>query len=75
MKSEPPTPTTPNLPTKIVPINIARLKLSGKSPMDLGIPPFLIKIMLESNSLKSTMLVGRLGVEPQITSFEKCKIN
>ena len=34
----------------------------GKFPMDLEIPPLSIKIMLESNPLKSTMLVGRLGV-------------
>ena len=53
---------TPNLPTKIVPTNIARLKLSGKSPMDVRIPPLQIKIMLESDPPKSTMLVGRLGV-------------
>ena len=30
--------------------------------MGLGIPPLNIKIMLESNPLKSTMLVGRLAV-------------
>ena len=30
---------TPNLPTDIVPTNIARVKLSGKSPMGLRIPP------------------------------------
>ena len=30
---------TPNLPTNIVPTNIAWLKLSGKSPMDMRIPP------------------------------------
>ena len=30
---------TPNLPTSISPTNIARLKLSGKSPVGLGIPP------------------------------------
>ena len=53
---------TPNPPTNIVPTNIARVKLSGKSPMGLGIPPLRIKIMLESNPLKSTMLIGRLGV-------------
>ena len=29
----------PNLPTNIVPTNIARLKLSGRSPMDMRIPP------------------------------------
>ena len=31
--------STPNLPTKITPTKIARLKLSGKSPTGLGIPP------------------------------------
>ena len=30
--------------------------------MGLGISPLKFKIMLESNPLKSTMLVGRLGV-------------
>ena len=30
---------TPNPPTNIVPTNIARLKLSRKSPMGLSIPP------------------------------------
>ena len=30
--------------------------------MDMRIPPLKSKIMLESNPLKSTMLVGRLGV-------------
>ena len=44
------------------PTNIAWLKLSGNSPMGLIIPPRWIKIMLESNPLRSTMLVGRLGV-------------
>ena len=29
----------PNLPTNIIPTDIARLKPSGKSPMGLGIPP------------------------------------
>ena len=54
--------TTPNLPTNIVPTNIAGVRLYGKSPMGLGISPLSMKIMLESNPLKSTMLVGRLGV-------------
>ena len=53
---------TPNLPTNITPTNIAWLRLSGKFPMDMRIIPLRIKIMFESNSLKSTMLVGRLGV-------------
>ena len=54
--------TTPNLPTNIVPTNIAWLKLSEKFPMDMRIPPLKHNIMLESNPLRSTMLVGRLGV-------------
>ena len=35
---------TPNLPTNIIPTNIAWLKLSGKLPMGLGIPPLLMNI-------------------------------
>ena len=53
---------TPNPPTNITPTNIAWLKVSGKSPMGLGIPPLNNNIMLESNPLKSTMLVRRLAV-------------
>ena len=53
---------TPNLPTNIVPTDIARVKVSGKSPMDMRIPHLYIKIVLESNLPKSTMLVGGLGV-------------
>ena len=30
--------------------------------MDMRIPPLQIEMMLETNPLKSTMLVGRLGV-------------
>ena len=52
---------TPNPPTNIVPTNIARVKLSGKSPMNLGIPPLETKVRLESDPLKPTMLVGRVG--------------
>ena len=54
---------TTNLPTTdITPTKIAWLELPVRSPMGLGIPPLWIKIMLESNPLKSKMLVGRLGV-------------
>ena len=53
---------TPHLPTNIIPTKIARFKLSGKFPMGLGMPPLKIKIMLESNPLKSIMLVRRLAV-------------
>ena len=59
---------TPDLPTNIVPTNIAWLKLSGKFPVDMRIPPLNIQIMLESNPPKPTMLVGRLGVDMFIES-------
>ena len=55
---------TPNLPTKIIPTKTAWLKLSGRFPMGLGIPPLNIKILLESNPLKSRILVRRLAVFP-----------
>ena len=55
-------PPTPSLPTNISPTKLAWLKLSGKFPMGLEIPPLNVKIVLESNPLKSIMLVGRLGV-------------
>ena len=57
---------TPNLPTNIVPTNISGLKLSGNFPMGLGIPTLKTKIMLESNPLKPTMLVGRQAVSLMI---------
>ena len=60
---------TPNLPTNIIPTKIARVNFYGKFPMGLGIPPLRIKIMLESNPLKSTMLVGRLGVNNKRNSM------
>ena len=55
---------TPNLPTKITPIKIAWFKFSWKCPMCLGIPPLKlkIKIVLESNPLKSRVLARRLAV-------------
>ena len=52
----------PNPPTNITPTNIAWLKLSGESPMDIIISPLKIKIMLESNPPKSIMLVEKLGI-------------
>ena len=33
----------------------------------MRVPPLKIKIMLESNALKSTMLVGRLGVQGRVS--------
>ena len=56
---------TPNLPTKKLPTKIPWLKLSGKSPMGLGIPPRRIKILLESKPPKSRILVGtEIGCSP-----------
>ena len=54
--------TTPNLPTKIILTKIAWLKLSGRSPMDMRIPPLEIKIFLESSPLKSRIVVRRLAI-------------
>ena len=41
----------PNLPTKIIPAKICRLKISGRFPMDMRIQPLNIKTMLESNPM------------------------
>ena len=59
--------TTPNLPTKNLPAKIAWLKFCGKLSMDIRIPPLNIKIMLESNPLKSRILVRRLGVRATVS--------
>ena len=48
---------TPNLPTKIIPVKICRLGIITRIPMDMRIPPLKIKILLESNPLKSRILV------------------
>ena len=53
---------TPDLPTNIIPAKIAWLKSSWKSPMDMRTPPLQIKILLESNPLRSRILVRRLAV-------------
>ena len=52
----------PDIPAKNLPTKIARLKLSGKCPMGMRIPPLKLKIMLESSPLKSRVLVRRLAV-------------
>ena len=43
-------------------IKIRWLNISGRFPMDMRIPPHRIKILLESNPLKSRILVRRLAV-------------
>ena len=52
--------TTPSLPTRTIPAKICCLRISGKLPVDIRILALKIKIMLESNPLKSRSLVRRL---------------
>ena len=58
----PRTDRTASLHTKHPQTMIRRLKLSGKFPMGLGVPPLRIKIRLNSNPLESRILVRRLAV-------------
>ena len=67
--TESPRRLTPNLPTKIVPAKICRLRNYGEFPMDMRIPPLNIKIMLESNHLKSRILVRRLAVQNRLVAL------
>ena len=63
---------TPSLPTKNLSTKICWLKISGISPMGLGIPSLNIKIMFESNSLKSRISAGRLGVRERVFKYYMC---
>ena len=56
------TTNTPSLPTNIIPTNIACVKLSGRFPVDMRIPPLKIKILLESDPPITRVLVRRLAV-------------
>ena len=51
---------TPNLPTKIFPTKISEFKLSGKSPMDLGIPPLLPESNKPSEIQNLSTQIGRI---------------
>ena len=62
---EPKELSTPNLPTNIVPVLTLLDSSFPENP--LRIPLLIIKITLESNPLKSTMLVGRMGVANEWT--------
>ena len=64
-----PSLATPDLPTKIIPTTIRRLKLSRKLPLDRRIPPLKIKIPIESNPLNSRILVRRLALCLQNYTF------
>ena len=46
----------PNLPTKIIPTKTRWLKDSGEFPMDMRVPPLRLKVLHESNPLKSRIL-------------------
>ena len=56
----------PNLPE--IPAKTCLLKASGKFHMDMKIPTLNIKILLESNPLKSRILVRRLAVSPKLSA-------
>ena len=64
----------PILPAKMVPARIPWLKLSGKFPLDMGvrIPPLGINILLESNPLKSRILVRSLAVREVSSPHPHC---
>ena len=51
----------PNRPMKNLPTKVRCLKISGKFPMGLGIPPLEFKTLLESNPPKSGILARRLA--------------
>ena len=51
-----------SLHTRRLQAKIRRLRLSANATISLGIPPLKTKIMLESNPLKSRILVRRLAV-------------
>ena len=70
-QAPPPMDGTPNLPAKIVPTKTPWLKLSGRFPMDLRIPPLKLKILLESSPLKSRILVRRLAVKGLDRSLQR----
>ena len=50
----------------IIPAKIRWLKLPGKFPVGMRIPPLKIQILLESNPLKSRILVRRLAVPASV---------
>ena len=54
---------TPNLSTKILPAKIRWLEMSVKFLMGMRTPPLDVKIMLESNPLKSRISARRLAVD------------
>ena len=69
------TGSTPNLPTKIIPTKICRLKVSGRLPVDLRIPPLNIKIVFEPNPLKSRILVWRLAAGTRLQDRASIRYN
>ena len=57
--------------TKIIPAKIAGLKLSGRFPMDMRIPPLELKVLLESSPPKSRIVVRRLAVPTRESDHDK----
>ena len=53
---------TPNLPAKIIPAaKTPWLIISSEFPLDMRIPPPILKILIESNPPKSRIIVRRLA--------------
>ena len=52
----------------LIPTKICWLNISGKFPVGMRIPPLRVKIMFESNPLKSRILVGRLALRMQVAA-------
>ena len=64
--------TTPNLPHKVIPTKICRLRFSRKIPKYMRIPPLNVKIMIESSPLKSRILIRRLAVMWPRSPYARC---
>ena len=47
------------IPTTFIPAKVRRLRISGRLPIDTRIPTLRIKIMPESNPLRSRVSVRR----------------
>ena len=56
-----PARAAPNLPTETIPAKIRGRRASGKSPVDVRIPPLELKILIESKPPESGILVRRIG--------------
>ena len=64
--------STPSPPTKSFPTKSPRVELSGRLPIKFD-APLRTKSLLESNPLKSKLLVGGLGVHSQCVRISTVK--